>query len=131
MIALKDMNRRSILLIEDDKDMKDLLKIRLEKSGYIVNSEETAIDGLRSIAKNAPDLIILDLGLPDMNGLNVVKYLQSKPELSLIPVIIFTAHDKTEEFTNGMSADNVVTFLEKPISKDELITTVRIAIRKK
>ena len=119
----------TILLIEDDADISLGLKIRLEAAGYAVQAKANGAEGLKAVTSLHPDLVILDLGLPDVHGFDVLKKLNINPETSKIPVIILTAQGTTENFTKGMTADNVITFLEKPVNNEELIATVKVGIQ--
>jgi two-component system KDP operon response regulator KdpE len=115
----------TILLIEDERQMRRFLRVTLQSEKYIVLEAETAIDGLSQAATRSPDIILLDLGLPDMDGLEVIEKLR---EWSAIPVIVISAReqegDKIKALDKG--ADD---YLTKPFSAGELLARIRVAIR--
>lgn len=80
----------SILLIDDDKDFSGLAAAHFSKQGYAVTLAEGGRDGLDKAASAAPDIILLDIMMPDMNGIEVLRELNSDPDTSDIPVIILT-----------------------------------------
>ena len=115
----------TILLIEDERQMRRFLRVTLQSEKYIVLEAETATDGLSQAATRSPDIILLDLGLPDMDGLEVIEKLR---EWSAIPVIVISAReqegDKIKALDKG--ADD---YLTKPFSAGELLARIRVAIR--
>lgn len=119
---------KKILLIEDDNDIRLGLEIRLKANNYEVISKSNATEGLKAALMDKPDLLILDLGLPDIHGFDVMKRLQSMASTSVLPIIILTAQGTTENLTKALTSDNVVTFLEKPVSNEELLATVKIGL---
>jgi two-component system KDP operon response regulator KdpE len=116
----------SVLAIEDEPQMRRLLTIALEASGYRVSTASTGQEGLAMIARHRHDVILLDLGLPDVNGLLVLKQLR---EWTQTPVIILTVQDnesdKIEALDSG--ADDYVT---KPFNTGELLARLRAAMRR-
>jgi two-component system, OmpR family, KDP operon response regulator KdpE len=118
-------NPATILLIEDERQMRRFLRVTLQSESYGVIEAETAADGLSQAAMRNPDIIILDLGLPDMDGLEVIKKLR---EWSAVPVIIISAReqegDKIKALDRG--ADD---YLTKPFGVGELLARIRVALR--
>lgn len=114
-----------ILAIEDDIPIQKLLKVSLEAHGYSVSFASTAADGLRQAASGHADLILLDLGLPDADGKEVVRRLR---EWSSIPIVILTARDREQEKIEVLDAgaDDYVT---KPFGVGELLARMRVALR--
>ena len=106
-----------ILVIDDEKSIRKLLEISLGAEGYEVIPAKTGKEGLQEAANHNPDVIILDLGLPDMQGMDVLKKLKSR---ATTPVIILTVKDADSEKVAllDMGADD---YLTKPFSVDELI----------
>ncbi|MCW5964803.1 MAG: response regulator, partial [Bryobacterales bacterium] len=82
---------RKIALIEDDADLYSLLKYNLEKEGFPMVGSQTGKDAIELFRRERPDLIILDIMLPDSDGLEICKKLRTIPELAHIPVIFLTA----------------------------------------
>lgn len=110
-----------MLVIEDDRDIRDLVRRYLERAGHAVLSTGSGVEGLKLLAQGAPDLVVLDLGLPDLDGLEV---LREASAAGSIPVIVLTARSDVEDRIRGLSlgADDYVT---KPFSPTEL--TLRVA----
>lgn len=115
----------TILLIEDERQMRRFLRVTLQSEQYGVLEAETAAVGLSQAATKNPDIILLDLGLPDMDGLDVIEKLR---EWSAIPVIVISAReqegDKIKALDRG--ADD---YLTKPFGAGELIARIRVALR--
>jgi two-component system KDP operon response regulator KdpE len=114
-----------ILLIEDERQMRRFLRVTLESERYGVLEAETAADGLSQSATRNPDIVLLDLGLPDMDGLAVIDKLR---EWSTVPVIVISAReqegDKIKALDRG--ADD---YLTKPFGSGELLARIRVALR--
>ncbi len=120
------MSGGAIILIADDEiQIRRFLQITLEASGYKVVETETGQDTLTKAARLRPDLIILDMGLPDMDGLEVLQHLR---EWTNTPVIILSVRDSDRDKVAALDfgADD---YLTKPFSVDELLARVRVAQR--
>ncbi len=113
------------LLIDDEPQIRRLLRISLEADGYRIVDAATGAEGLREAAARHPDIIVLDLGLPDLDGIDVVRRLR---EWSTTPVLILSARDGAEEKVAALDAgaDDYVT---KPFHTDELLARLRVALR--
>ncbi len=116
----------SILLIEDDADIRRLVATTLADHGHQVESVVTAMAGLEMAVKSAPDLVILDLGLPDLDGDEMLKMLRS---VSDVPVIVATARGDEEQIlrTFDAGADD---YLVKPFSARQLEARIRAILRR-
>jgi two-component system KDP operon response regulator KdpE len=116
----------SVLVIDDETQMQRLLTIALEGAGYKVTTASAGQEGLRQIAYHGHDVIILDLGLPDVNGMLVLKQLR---EWTQTPVIILTVEDGEAEKVEALDtgADDYVT---KPFNTAELMARLRAAVRR-
>ena len=115
----------SILIIEDEKSICDFMSRTLVANGYKVESVGTGKEGLEIITSNLPDIIILDLGLPDMDGIDILKKTR---EWSSVPVIVVSARTQEKEkvLALDLGADD---YIEKPFGTDELLARIRTAIR--
>jgi two-component system KDP operon response regulator KdpE len=115
----------TVLLIEDERQMRRFLRVALQSEKYSVLEAETAADGLSQAATRNPDVVLLDLGLPDMDGLEVIEKLR---EWSIVPVIVISAReqegDKIKALDRG--ADD---YLTKPFGAGELLARIRAALR--
>ncbi len=117
----------TVLLVEDDAGLQSYLKELLLDSGYSVQIASDGIQALNSLKKIEPDIIILDLGLPNMSGETVCREVRKKyPEL---PIIILTAKDSTSDIVQGLDlgADDYMT---KPFVADELLARIKVRLRK-
>lgn len=114
-----------ILVIDDESQIRRMLRLSLEAHGYQVREATTAQEGLQQASLARPDVIILDLGLPDMDGLNALKKLR---EWSQTPVIVLTVKDTEQDKIDLLDAgaDDYVT---KPFSMGELLARLRTALR--
>lgn len=115
----------TIIVIEDETSMRWLLKTILAAQGYLVVEAETGQRGLVEAGTRKPDLVILDLGLPDMDGAQVIKCLR---EWSQIPIVVLSARDQESQKVKalGAGADD---YLTKPFGAAELLARVRVALR--
>lgn len=119
------MNNAEILVIDDEPQIRKLLKISLESNDYKVTLAQTGTEGLHLAANHTPDLIILDLGLPDKNGHEILKELREWFEKS---IIILSVQD--EEVDIIKSLDNGATdYLTKPFRTGELLARIRASLR--
>lgn len=123
------MAQKQILVVEDEEDIQELLKYNLQKEGYQVNCADTGESGLQEARKSFPDLLLLDLMLPEMNGLEVCRQLKSDNKTSHIPIIMLTAKGEESDIVVGleMGADDYVT---KPFSVQVLMSRVRAVLRR-
>jgi len=114
-----------VLVIDDEVQIRRLLRITLEANGYKVLEATSGKDGLVEAATRRPDIVILDLGLPDMDGVAVLKRLR---EWSRVPVVVLSVRDRDEDKIAALDAgaDDYVT---KPFSTPELLVRLRVALR--
>lgn len=118
-----------IAIIDDEPDIRELVSLHLERAGFQTESFERADDFLRTLDVKIPDLIILDLMLPDADGLDVCKLLRKNDAFSRIPVIMLTAKGEETDRILGLElgADDYVT---KPFSPRELVARVKAVLRR-
>lgn len=114
------------LVIDDEKQMRRLLRVALEGADHQVYEAETGRDGLEQIVHRRPDVVLLDLGLPDMEG---VKVLQRLREWSDVPVLILSVRDDPDEKVAALDA-GADDYLTKPFDTAELLARVRAAQRR-
>ncbi len=119
-----------ILIVDDETDILELYKIRLEREGHTVLTAADGEEGLRIAREEAPDLIILDLMLPKIDGFKVCSILKSEEETRHIPVIILTARAEDKDKKTGMDvgADDYMT---KPFRWEELYDKMLFFLGKK
>ncbi|MEO8207361.1 MAG: response regulator, partial [Chthoniobacterales bacterium] len=116
----------SILLIDDEPQIRRLLRVVLEGGQYRVFEAETGATGIQEAASRRPDLILLDLGLPDIRGTEVLRRIR---EWSTVPVLILSVHDDEEDKVAALDggADDYVT---KPFNNAELLARLRVLTRR-
>ncbi|HTZ70654.1 MAG TPA: response regulator [Acetobacteraceae bacterium] len=114
-----------MLVIDDEPQIHRFLRPALEAAGYIVERADTAAEGLRLAASRAPDAVLLDLGLPDMDGIEVLTRLRG---FSTVPVIVLSARDREADKIAALDggADD---YVEKPFGVGELLARIRTALR--
>lgn len=120
------MNKGHILVIEDDKSIINFLNISLKTNDYKVDIAQNGLTGMSLFYTNKPDLILLDLGLPDVDGTEVIKQIRMS---SKTPIIVISARGQDEEKVEALDlgADDFVT---KPFSIHELLARIRVGFRK-
>lgn len=123
------MAKKKILVVDDEKDILELLEYNLEKEGYEVLKATTGEEALELTEKKLSDLIILDLMLPDLDGLEVCKILKRNTKTALIPIIMLTAKGEESDIIVGLElgADDYIT---KPFSPKVLIVRVKAVLRR-
>ncbi len=129
MTEEKPLFRPRIALVEDEDDIAELVAASLKKNGFAVERFPTGRSFLRGLERHVPDLVLLDLMLPDANGVDLCRFLKSKPETGAVPVIMATAKGEESDKVLGleMGADDYIT---KPFSLRELAARIRAVLRR-
>ena len=117
--------REKILVVEDEKSIAHFISTVLANNGYEAMQARSGSEAISMISSHCPDLIILDLGLPDMDGLDILRQLRSWSSLPVV-VVSARAHEKDKVTALDLGADD---YLTKPFGTDELLARVRTAIR--
>jgi two-component system, OmpR family, alkaline phosphatase synthesis response regulator PhoP len=127
--GLIHLTNQRILVIEDEMHIQELIKYNLEKNNFVVALADNGIDGLNQVMSGDFDLVLLDLMLPGLDGLEICKRMRGNKKTKKIPIIMLTA--KSEEFDKvlglELGADDYIT---KPFSVKELIARIRAALRR-
>lgn len=114
-----------IVLVVDDEEMtRKLLRLMLERDGFVIVEAEDGLEALEIIKHEMPDIIIMDVMMPNMDGFSACQALRSKPETAEIPIILLSARAQAEAIRAGLSA-GANRYMTKPISKPELVQTIR------
>src|SRR5262245_16082837 len=118
-----------ILIVEDDPDIAELVARYLDKAGYTTERTATGRDALAALAARMPDLMVLDLMLPQVDGLEVCRAVRSSESTAGLPIIMLTARAEESERIVGLElgADD---YLAKPFSPNELVARVRALLRR-
>ncbi|MGA6828406.1 response regulator transcription factor [Nitrospira sp. NS4] len=122
-------NPKKVLIVEDEADIARLVKIYLEKEGFRTLHANTGGEGLRLTRSEHPDMIVLDLMLPEMDGLELCKKVRSAPETALLPIIMLTAKSEESDTIVGLElgADD---YISKPFSPKGLVARVKALFRR-
>ena len=115
---------RTIVYIEDESEMIDLVRLILERRSYEVIGAIGGVEGLAMVQKELPDLVLLDLMMPDMDGLEVYQQMRAEEVTREIPVIILTAKAQNIDKVLALHIAKVDDYLAKPFSPQELIDSV-------
>lgn len=116
-----------MLLVDDEPTLLRVLEINLRAAGFDVRTAASGAEALRSAAAEAPDAVVLDLGLPDLGGWEVLVRLRDLDGLEATPVVIMSGVDGDDAAGRGYAAD-VHTFLTKPVEPADVVETVRRAV---
>lgn len=118
-----------ILLIEDEADIASLIKLQAEIAGYKVHIEADGLNGYLAVERERPDLIILDIMLPGLNGLDVCRKIKNNPELSHIPIVMISAKSEELDVVLGLElgADD---YVAKPFSLKVLFSRIKAVLRR-
>ncbi len=124
------MAKEYILVVEDEEDILEIVRFNLAKEGYRVVCVTTGEDGLAAARSERPDLVVLDLMLPGVDGLEVCRRLKSDPSTAHVPIVMLTAKTEEADIVAGLElgADDYVT---KPFSPRVLIARIRAVLRRK
>ena len=123
------MGKENILVVDDEKDIVELIQYNLEKEGYRISCAFSGEECLENVKTELPDLILLDLMLPEIDGLDVCKILKSNSQTTNIPIIMLTAKGEETDIVLGLElgADDYIT---KPFKIRELLARVKAILRR-
>lgn len=124
------MARESILVVEDDENIQQLVGYNLTKGGFHVMYAEDGEKAIRIAKQERPDLVVLDIMLPGLNGFEVCKLLRKDPQTKSIPIVMLTAKSEENDVATGLDlgADDYIT---KPFSPKILLSRIKAALRRK
>jgi len=117
------------VIIEDEADILEVLELNLAGEGYEVSGSQHGLPGLELVRDSLPDLLLLDLMLPDMDGLDICRRLKTDPATSMIPIVMVTARGKESDIVLGLGigADD---YISKPFSINEVVARVKAVLRR-
>ncbi len=124
------MSKEHVLVVEDEKPIQELICYNLKKEGYRVDSVTSGEEALRSVRSQKPDLVLLDLMLPGVDGLEVCKTMRAEDNSATIPIIMVTAKGEEMDVVTGLElgADDYIT---KPFSPKILTTRIKTVLRRR
>ncbi|MBX3247911.1 MAG: sigma-54-dependent Fis family transcriptional regulator [Myxococcales bacterium] len=120
--------RATILVVDDEKNIRRTLRMVLEGAGFDVLAEESAEAGLEVLAREEVDLVLLDVRLPEMSGIEALERIRARPETRDLPVIVISGHASVAEAVQAVQA-GATDFFEKPLDRDRVLVTVRNALK--
>lgn len=115
---------KRVIYFEDDKDMVELVRIILGREGYQINGVAEGHAGIKAVQQEAPDIVLLDLMLPDMDGWEIYQQLKHDDSTADIPVIVITAKAQSIDKVLGLEIAKVDDYISKPFTPQELIERV-------
>ncbi|MGI5835433.1 MAG: response regulator transcription factor [Chloroflexota bacterium] len=119
------MSKNRILVVDDEPGIVDIARANLEGHGYTVIGAYDGEEALEKIKEERPDLVILDILMPEMDGWDVLERIESNPDLSGIPVIMLTARVSDEDVLRGLET-GAVEYMTKPFYPQDLVAAVKI-----
>jgi DNA-binding response OmpR family regulator len=123
-------NLKCILCIEDEPEMIDLIRLILGRRGFEVKGANGGVEGLKMIRQELPDLVLLDLMMPDMDGWEVYQQMKADERTKSIPVIVVTAKAQSIDRVLGLHIAKVDDYLTKPFSPQDLMNSVEKVLSK-
>lgn len=114
----------SILIVDDEPMTRNLLRLMLERAGFRILEAEDGLRALQMVAEQAPAVLLLDVMMPNMDGITVCKTLRAQAKTAVLPIILLSARTGPEAVQIGLEA-GANRYLGKPVSHDELIRTIR------
>jgi len=121
---MTDKIKKQILCIEDDEEMINLIGLILNRRGYEVRGANSGVSGLELIRRQKPDLILLDLMMPEMDGWEVYQQIKADEPTKDIPVIVVTAKAQSIDKVLGLHIAKVDDYITKPFSPQELLDSI-------
>ncbi|MFC1668098.1 response regulator transcription factor [Chlamydiota bacterium] len=119
---------KKILVVDDEISIAEILKVRLEANGYAVDIAVDGMEALKKIREEKPDLVVLDLMLPKIDGYKIVGMMKHDRNLKEIPVIIFTARTQDSDVNLGLEM-GAVAYIPKPFDPQLLLSTIKQHIK--
>ncbi|MFL7811506.1 MAG: response regulator transcription factor [Anaerolineae bacterium] len=118
-----------ILVVDDDRDVAQSIELSLRRRGFRVTLAHSGVEALKTLRRYRPDLVILDILMPGMSGLEVCRYLRADPNTVELPVIFLTARGQEQDRIDGLRA-GADDYLGKPFNLEELILRVKAVLRR-
>ncbi len=122
---------QNILVVEDDEFISEIIARKLEKSGFSISLAHDGQEAIDQLAKSTPDIVLLDILLPKVNGLEVLKSIRSKPETKQLPVLVFSNLGSKEEIKTAMDLGATEYMVKASYTIDELIKKINQILNKK
>ncbi|MEX1297922.1 MAG: response regulator [Desulfotignum sp.] len=124
------MARETILIVDDEEDIVELIKYNLKTEGYVILTAGTGEKAIKTARQSLPDLIVLDLMLPGIDGLEVTRYLKNNDQTADIPIVMVTAKGEESDVVAGLEL-GANDYISKPFSPRELVARIRAILRRR
>lgn len=124
------MSKETVLIVDDEEDIIELIKYNLKNEGYAILTAQTGEDALKIVKQSHPDLIVLDLMLPGIDGLEVTKYLKNHDHAKDIPIVMLTAKGEESDIVTGLEL-GANDYISKPFSPKVLVARIRAILRRR
>ena len=122
--------KKRIVYVEDETEMIELTRIVLEREGFEMLGAVGGAEGIEAIKREKPDLVLLDLMMPDVDGWEVYRQMKADKELADIPVIIITARTQSIDKVLGLKVAKVADYITKPFGPNDLIESIKQVLAK-
>lgn len=129
--AASPIKQPAILIVEDEVFLANLLSLRFKKEGFLVVQAFDGMEALKKLEQERPDIVLLDLILPQKNGFEVLESISQNPQLKNIPVIIVSNLGQDSDVARGKSLGAIDYYVKARLSIDELVGKVRVLLDKK
>ena len=117
----------TILVVDDETGIIEIVRVNMLAEGYTVISASTGAEAIEQVRSASPDLVILDVMLPDIDGWQVLQTLESSPETAGVPVVMLTARAADEDILRGLE-EGAVEYITKPFYPEDLVASVKIIL---
>jgi two-component system, OmpR family, phosphate regulon response regulator PhoB len=128
MKALAESSRKSVIIVEDEPDTAEMFAEMVRLNGYVVRKAAGSSAAIYMIAQEQPDAVVLDWMLPDVSGLEVLRYIRREPTMAHIPVIVVSAKGLPSDIKSGLEAGASI-YLTKPVAFSELLGAIERVVR--
>lgn len=124
MTSEEQEDKKTILVVDDEPEIATIISLILEMNGYNVIKMHGTAQAMAAVGREHPDLVVLDVMMPGVSGLELSRYIRREPGMENVPIVIVSARGRQEEIEEGMAA-GASAYLVKPIGKEELLETVQ------
>ncbi len=124
------MSKETILIVDDEEDIIELIKYNLKNEGYAILTAQTGEQAIKTAKQYKPDLVVLDLMLPGIDGLEVTKYLKNNEQTGDIPIVMLTAKGEESDIVTGLEL-GASDYISKPFSPKVLVARIRSILRRR
>jgi two-component system chemotaxis response regulator CheY len=121
---------KNVLVVEDSKAIRSMMRVSLEEAGFSVMEAGNGFEALKSLPTRTFDLIVTDINMPDINGLELISFVRSNPAYTRIPLIIVSTEKSDEDKKRGLAL-GASSYVVKPFSKQELMAAVESVLERR